>query len=146
MLGADARVSFPILTRDELLAARRNIAGERGSAHVSFPILTPDELTAAYHAITAERGCRWGDAVLYLMLHLCGTESALVKERDGIPARRLERPGCTTKSCGTGCKNGSRTMARLTPTAVPEGPAAELRNDPGVIPLRRQAANACMPS
>ncbi len=74
-----ARVSFPILTRDELLAACRNIAGERGSAHVSFPILTPDELTAAYHAITAERGCRWGDAVLYLMLDLCGTDLALVK-------------------------------------------------------------------
>ena len=49
------------------------------SAHVSFPMLTRDELLAAYRAIASDRGCRWGDAVLHLMLDLCGTDLALVK-------------------------------------------------------------------
>ena len=49
------------------------------SAHVSFPILTRDELLAAYRSIADNRGCRWGDAVLYLMLDLCGTDMALVR-------------------------------------------------------------------
>lgn len=49
------------------------------SAHVSFPMLTRDELLAAYRAIAGKRGCRWGDAVLYLMLDFCGTDLALVK-------------------------------------------------------------------
>ena len=74
-----AHVSFPIVTRDELVEAYRAMAGARGSAHVSFPILTRDELAAAYRTIAAERGCRWGDAVLYLMLDLCGTDLALVR-------------------------------------------------------------------
>lgn len=74
-----AHVSFPIVTRDELLAAYRALAGERGGAHVCFPILTRDELTAAYRTIASEQGCRWGDAVLYLMLDVCGTDLALVR-------------------------------------------------------------------
>jgi len=49
------------------------------SAHVSFPTLTRDELLAVYRAIAEDRGCRWGDAVLYLMLDLCGTDMALVR-------------------------------------------------------------------
>jgi len=49
------------------------------SAHVSFPMLTRDELLAAYRAIATDWGCRWGDAVLYLMLDLCGTDLALVR-------------------------------------------------------------------
>jgi len=49
------------------------------SAHVSFPMLTRDELLAGYRAIADGRGCRWGDAVLYLMLDLCGTDMALVR-------------------------------------------------------------------
>jgi hypothetical protein len=49
------------------------------SAHVSFPMLTRDDLLAVYVAIAGERGCRWGDAVLYLMLDLCGTDLALAK-------------------------------------------------------------------
>jgi hypothetical protein len=49
------------------------------SAHVSFPMLTRDELLAGYRAIADDRGCRWGDAVLYLMLDLCGTDMALVR-------------------------------------------------------------------
>lgn len=48
------------------------------SAHVSFPLLTRDELLAAYRVIAGKCGCRWGDAVLYLMLDLCGTDLALV--------------------------------------------------------------------
>lgn len=49
------------------------------SAHVSFPMLARDELLAAYRAIADDRGCRWGDAMLYLMLDLCGTDLALVR-------------------------------------------------------------------
>ena len=49
------------------------------SAHVSFPIMTRDELLAVYRAIAGERACSWGDAVQYLMLDLCGTDLALVK-------------------------------------------------------------------
>lgn len=49
------------------------------SAHVSFPMLTRDELLAGYRAIADDRGCRWGEAVLYLMLDLCGTDMALVR-------------------------------------------------------------------
>jgi hypothetical protein len=48
------------------------------SAHVSFPMLTRDELLAGYRTIADDRGCRWGDAVLYLMLDLCGNDLALV--------------------------------------------------------------------
>ena len=49
------------------------------SAHISLPILTRDELTAAYRAIASVRGCRWGEAIQYLMLDLCGTDLSLVK-------------------------------------------------------------------
>lgn len=48
------------------------------SAHISFPVLSRDELLNAYRQIAAANGCRWGDAVLYLMLDLCGTELTLV--------------------------------------------------------------------
>ncbi len=74
-----AHVTFPVVTRDELVQAYRVLAGERGAAHVSFPILTRDELAAAYQCIASERSCRWGDAVIYLMLDLCGTDLSLVK-------------------------------------------------------------------
>lgn len=49
------------------------------SAHVSFPVLSRDELLPAYRHIADEQGCRWGDAVLYLMLDLCGTDLSLVR-------------------------------------------------------------------
>jgi len=62
------------------------------SAHVSFPILTRDELLAGYRAIADERGCRWGDAVLYLMLDLCGTDMALVRSvTDYLPGDWSDR-------------------------------------------------------
>jgi hypothetical protein len=49
------------------------------SAHVSFPVLSRHELLSAYRHIAAEEGCRWGDAVLYLLLDLCGTDLSLVR-------------------------------------------------------------------
>ena len=49
------------------------------SAHVSFPVLSRHELLSAYRYIAAEEGCRWGDAVLYLLLDLCGTDLSLVR-------------------------------------------------------------------
>lgn len=49
------------------------------SAHVSFPMFARDELLAAYRDIADDRSCRWGDAVLYLMLDPCGTDMALVR-------------------------------------------------------------------
>ena len=62
------------------------------SAHVSFPMLSRDELLAAYIAIAGERRCRWGDAVLYLMLDLCGTDFALVKSAtDYLPGDWTDR-------------------------------------------------------
>jgi hypothetical protein len=62
------------------------------SAHVSFPMLTRDELLAGYRAIADERGCRWGDAVLYLMLDLCGTDMALVRSAtDYLPGNWSDR-------------------------------------------------------
>lgn len=62
------------------------------SAHVSFPILTRDELLAVYRAIAEARGCRWGEALLYLMLDLCGTNLALVKSAtDYLPGDWSDR-------------------------------------------------------
>jgi len=49
------------------------------SAHVSFPVLPRDELLSAYRAIAAAHGCRWGDAILYLLLDFCGGDLRLVE-------------------------------------------------------------------
>jgi hypothetical protein len=49
------------------------------SAHVSFPMLMRDEVLAGFRTVAECGGCRWGDAVLYLMLDLCGTDMALVR-------------------------------------------------------------------
>lgn len=51
------------------------------SAHVSLPVLPRDELLSAYRAIARKRGCRWGDAILYLLLDFCGSDLSLV---DGL--------------------------------------------------------------
>ncbi len=48
------------------------------SAHITFPVLSRDELLSAYRYVSDAKGCRWGDAVLYLMLDLCGTDLRLV--------------------------------------------------------------------
>ena len=62
------------------------------SAHISFPVLTRDELLAAYVAIASKRGCRWGDAMLYLMLDLCGTDLSLVETAtDYLPGNWSDR-------------------------------------------------------
>ena len=49
------------------------------SAFVSFPILSRDELLSAYSHIAAQHGCQWSDTVLYLLLDLCGTDLSLVE-------------------------------------------------------------------
>jgi hypothetical protein len=48
------------------------------SAHISFPVLNRDELLSAYRTISSQHGCRWGEAILYLMLDLCGSDLGLV--------------------------------------------------------------------
>ena len=48
------------------------------TAHVSFPQLAQDELLAAYKAIGEEKGCRWGEAILFLLLDFCGNDLVLV--------------------------------------------------------------------
>ena len=48
------------------------------SAHISFPVLSRHELLAAYRHIATESGCRWSDSILYLLLDLCGTDLLLV--------------------------------------------------------------------
>lgn len=49
------------------------------SAHVSFPMMTRDELLAVYRTIARNRACNWGEAIQYLMLDLCGNDLALVE-------------------------------------------------------------------
>jgi hypothetical protein len=41
--------------------------------------LPRDELLAVYQAIAAAKGCRWGEAILFLLLDLCGNDLALVE-------------------------------------------------------------------
>jgi len=48
------------------------------SAHVSFPMLPRDERLSVYRMIAEERDCRWGEAILYLMLDFCGSDLSLV--------------------------------------------------------------------
>lgn len=64
----------------------RAIAGEHEvqihavpRSHVSFPLIPRDELLLAYRAIAEDRGCRWGEAVLYLLLDFCGSDLSLVR-------------------------------------------------------------------
>jgi hypothetical protein len=62
------------------------------SAHVSFPVLSRHELLTAYRHIAAQQGCRWGDAVLYLLLDLCGTDLLLVRSvTDYLPGDWSDR-------------------------------------------------------
>ncbi|MGH7192994.1 MAG: hypothetical protein ACREJM_05585, partial [Candidatus Saccharimonadales bacterium] len=46
-------------------------------SHVCLPLLARDETIAAYRAIAEGHGCRWGDAILFLLLDLCGNDLAL---------------------------------------------------------------------
>lgn len=62
------------------------------SAHVSFPVLSQHELLAAYKHIAAEHGCRWGEAILYLLLDLCGTDLSMVRSiTDYLPGDWSDR-------------------------------------------------------
>ena len=47
-------------------------------SHITFPLLPRDELLAVYQAIAAAKGCRWGEAILFLLLDLCGNDLSLV--------------------------------------------------------------------
>jgi hypothetical protein len=48
-------------------------------AHVSFPHLHRDELLSIYRCIARTNECQWGEAILFLLLDLCGNDLALVK-------------------------------------------------------------------
>lgn len=48
-------------------------------SHISFPLLARDEMLAAYRSIVEGERCRWGEAILYLALDFCGNDLALVK-------------------------------------------------------------------
>ena len=85
------------------------------SAHVSFPMLTRDELLAGYRAIAEDRGCRWGDAVLYLMLDLCGTTWLWLGARPST-CQATGVTHFTRRASGTVCRSGSMTTRRLTHT------------------------------
>ena len=49
-------------------------------SHVSFPMLPRDETLAIYRSIAEAKGCRWGEAILFLLLDFCGNDLALVRE------------------------------------------------------------------
>jgi hypothetical protein len=64
----------------------RNILGEIGvrintvpKSHVSFPLLPRDEMLAAYRSIAEANECRWGEAILFLLLDFCGNDLSLVR-------------------------------------------------------------------
>jgi hypothetical protein len=62
------------------------------SAHVTFPVLSRHELLAVYKHIAENAGCRWGDAILYLILDLCGTDLLLVRSiTDYLPGDWSDR-------------------------------------------------------
>lgn len=46
-------------------------------SHVCLPPLTRDDALAAYRVIAQNHDCRWGDAILFLLLDLCGNDLAL---------------------------------------------------------------------
>ena len=48
-------------------------------SHVSFPVLPRDELLAVYRSIAEANGCRWGEAILFLLVDLCGNDLSLAE-------------------------------------------------------------------
>jgi len=48
-------------------------------SHVCLPTLARDDALAAYRAIAENHGCRWGDAILFLVLDLCGNDLSLAE-------------------------------------------------------------------
>jgi hypothetical protein len=48
-------------------------------SHITFPILSRDEALGAYRAIGEANDCDWGEAILYLLLDLCGNDLSLVR-------------------------------------------------------------------
>ncbi len=48
-------------------------------SHISFPLLTRDELLTVYGYIGKAKDCNWGEAIKYLLLDLCGNDFSLVE-------------------------------------------------------------------
>ena len=48
-------------------------------SHLTLPVLPRDEMLLAYRSIAESQGCRWGEAILFLLLDLCGNDLALVR-------------------------------------------------------------------
>ena len=48
-------------------------------SHLTVPVLPRDELLSAYRCIAESQGCRWGQAILFLLLDLCGNDLTLVR-------------------------------------------------------------------
>jgi len=48
-------------------------------SHITFPILPRDEALAAYRAIREANDCDWGEAILYLLHDFCGNDLSLVR-------------------------------------------------------------------
>lgn len=48
-------------------------------SHISFPMLPRDELLAVYRSIGQGAGCNWGEAILFLLLDLCGNDLSLIQ-------------------------------------------------------------------
>ena len=48
-------------------------------SHVSFPLLPRHDALAAYRCIAESHGCKWGEAILFLLLDFCGNDLALVE-------------------------------------------------------------------
>ena len=48
-------------------------------SHLTFPVMPRDEILLAYRSIAESQGCRWGEAILFLLLDLCGNDLALVR-------------------------------------------------------------------
>jgi hypothetical protein len=48
-------------------------------SHITFPVLPRDETLAAYRAIAEANDCRWGEAILFLLFDFCGNDLSLVR-------------------------------------------------------------------
>ena len=48
-------------------------------SHISFPTLPRDEILAVYNAIAEANDCRWGEAIMFLLLDFCGNDFSLLQ-------------------------------------------------------------------
>jgi hypothetical protein len=47
--------------------------------HMTFPVLPRHEVLAVYRSIAEAHGCRWGEAILFLLVDFCGNDFALAE-------------------------------------------------------------------